>query len=117
MNICTVILHPKGPLPAQWHQNPITRMRETYQKLAEKWPKNSHFSTFYDFLKNCPYDSNEILYSRFTPYYGPLCAISSNSYDWDSSESEGKRPKSTPLPLFLVLLVTICLVAELKLGY
>ena len=26
-----------------------------------------------------------------------FCAISSNSYDWDSSESEGKRPKPTPL--------------------
>ena len=27
-----------------------------------------------------------------------MCAISINSYDWDSSESEGKRPKLTPLP-------------------
>ena len=27
-----------------------------------------------------------------------MCAISINSYDWDSSESEGKRPKPTPLP-------------------
>ena len=33
-----------------------------------------------------------------TPNYGPIMfAISSNSYDWDWSESEGKRPKSTPL--------------------
>ena len=27
-----------------------------------------------------------------------MCAISIISYDWDSSESEGKRPKPTPLP-------------------
>ena len=27
-----------------------------------------------------------------------MCAISINSYDWDSSESEGKRPKPTLLP-------------------
>ena len=53
---------------------------EKQPKLAQKWPKNSHFSTFFDFLKNCPYDSNEIFYSHSTPYYGPLCAISLNSY-------------------------------------
>ena len=60
--------------------------------------KNSHFPTFFDFLKNCPYDSNEIFYSHSTPLYGPLCAISTNSHDWDLSESEGKRPKPTPVP-------------------
>ena len=27
-----------------------------------------------------------------------MCAISIISYNWDSSESEGKRPKPTPLP-------------------
>ena len=27
-----------------------------------------------------------------------MCAISINLYDWDSSESEGKRPKPTPFP-------------------
>ena len=27
-----------------------------------------------------------------------MCTISINSYDWDSSESEGKRSKPTPLP-------------------
>ena len=27
-----------------------------------------------------------------------MCAISKNSDDWDCSESEGKRPKPTPLP-------------------
>ena len=38
------------------------------EKHSQKWPKNSHFSTFFDFLKNCPYDSNEIFYSYSTPY-------------------------------------------------
>ena len=50
--------------------------------------KTAIFRFFFDFLKNCPYDSNEIFYSHSTPYYGPLCTISLNSYDWDSSESE-----------------------------
>ena len=56
---------------------------EKQQKLAQKWPKNSHFPIFFDFLKNCPYDSNEIFYSHSTPYYGPLCAMASKSYGWD----------------------------------
>ena len=85
----TVIIHPKGPLRAQWYQNRITGMCETSPKLAQNWPKNSHFRLFSIFAKT-PYDSNEIFYSHSTPYYCPLCAISSNSYDWDSSESEGK---------------------------
>ena len=59
--------------------------------------KTAIFYFFY-FRKNCPYDSNEILYSPSTPYYGHLCVISSNSFCCDWSESEGKRPKPTPLP-------------------
>ena len=27
-----------------------------------------------------------------------MCAISINLYDWDLSESDGKRPELTPLP-------------------
>ena len=66
---------------------------EKQPKLAQKWPKNSHFSTFFDFLKNCPYDSNEIFYSHSTPYYGPLCAISLNSYGWDVRNIAKFSPK------------------------
>ena len=62
-------------------------------KLAQKWPKNCHFSTFFDFLKNCLYDSNEIFYSHSTPYYGPLCAISLNSYGWDVRNIAKFSPK------------------------
>ena len=124
-------------------------------KMAKKQPFFDFFFFFHShFLKNSPYDSNETFYSHSTPYYGPLraissnsygwnvrnsqnalkngqkktaifrlfiiaktihtirlctvilhhiyygplCAILSNSYDWDSSESEGKRRKPTPLP-------------------
>ena len=61
---CTVILHLMGPLRVQRHQNRMAGMSET----ARISPKNSHFSTFFDFLKNCSYDSNEIFYSYSTPY-------------------------------------------------
>ena len=44
--------------------------REKQPNLAQKWPKKQ---SFFDFLTNCSYDSNE-------------------------SESEGKRLKPTPLP-------------------
>ena len=77
------MLHHIRVLYVQWHQNRMAGMWETYPNLTQKWPKNSHFSTFFDFLKNCPYDSNEIFYSYSTPYYGPLCTISLNSYCWD----------------------------------
>ena len=42
-------------------------------KFSPKMAKKQSFFDFFDFLKNCPYDSNE-------------------------SESEGKRLKPTPLP-------------------
>ena len=65
---------------------------EKQRKLAQKWP-NSHFSIFFDFLKNCLYDLNEIFYSHSTPYYGPLCAISLNSYGWDVRNIAKFSPK------------------------
>ena len=42
---------------------------KTNPKKAKKLP----FFDFFDFRKNCPYNSNEILYSLYTSYYGPLC--------------------------------------------
>ena len=73
-------------------------------KINPKMARNNRFSTFSDFHKNCPYDSNEILYSPSTLYYGPLCVVLSNSYNWDWSESEVKRTKPTPLPHMRLLL-------------
>ena len=61
--------------------------------ISPKWPKNSHFSFFFDFLKNCPYDSNESFYSHSTPYYGSLCAFSLNSYGWDVRNIAKINPK------------------------
>ena len=59
IKFCTVILHPKEPLRAQWHQNCMTGMSET-DKISPKMAKKQPFSTFFDFLKNCPYDWKEI---------------------------------------------------------
>ena len=68
-------------------------------KISPKMAKKqSFFDFFFDFLKNCPYDSNEIFYSHSTPYYGPLCAISLNSYGWDVrniAKISPKRAKKT----------------------
>ena len=58
-------------------------------KMAEKQP----FSTFFDFRKNCSYDSNEILYCHSTSLYSPICAISSNSYDYDVRNIAKINPK------------------------
>ena len=54
-------------------------------KMAKKQP---FFVFFFNYCKNYPYDSNETLYSPCTPYYGPLCVVSSNSYCWDVSNSQ-----------------------------
>ena len=35
-------------------------------KISPKMAKKQRFFDFFDFLKNCPYDSNEIFYSRST---------------------------------------------------
>ena len=62
-------------------------------KISPKMAKKPSFFTFFDFLKNCPYDSIENFYSRFTPYYGPLCAISINSHSWDVRNIAKINPK------------------------
>ena len=47
----TVILHHIRVLYVQWHQNRIAGMRGKQPKLAQKWPKNSHFRLFSLFSK------------------------------------------------------------------
>ena len=38
-------------------------------KISPKMAKKqSFFDSFFDFLKNCPYDSNEIFYSHSTQF-------------------------------------------------
>ena len=70
-----------------WHVRNIAKISP---KMAKK---QSFFDFFFDFLKNCPYDSNEIFYSHSTPYYGPLCAISLNSYGWHVENIAKISPK------------------------
>ena len=70
---------------------------EKQPKCTQKWPKKTAIFRLFIIAKTihtirlCTVILHHI-------YYGPLCAILSNSYDWDSSESEGKRRKPTPLP-------------------
>ena len=68
------------------------------------------FHESFDFLKNCPYDSNEIFYSHSTLYYGPLCAISLNSYGWDVrniAKINQKWPKNRHSLIFSKIVHTI----------
>ena len=74
-----------------WYVRTIAKISP---KMARNSPKTAIFRHF-DFLKNCPYDSNEVFNSHSTACQS---SISITLYDWDSSESEGKRAKPTPLP-------------------
>ena len=62
-------------------------------KISPKMAEKLIFHFFFDFIRNFLYDSNEIFYSHSTPYYGPLCAISLNSYGWDVRNIAQKWPK------------------------
>ena len=55
-------------------------------KINPKMAKNSHFSPSLIFVKTV-----HTIRTKFS-------TDSSKSFDWDSSESEGKRPELTPLP-------------------
>ena len=81
-----------------WHQT-----RKPYDWDLRKKPKlvqNDKKLPILDFFQFSEtfHDLTELLWSLSTLYKGLICAISLKSYDWDSSESEGKRPKPTPLP-------------------
>ena len=58
-------------------------------KISPKWPKNSDVSTFSIFSKTV----HTIRTNFSTPYYGPLCAISLNSYGWDVRNIAKNSPK------------------------
>ena len=62
-------------------------------KINPKMARKRRFPTFFYFVKNSLYDSNEILYSHPTPYYGPLCVISSILYGWDVRNIAKISPK------------------------
>ena len=67
-------------------------------KISPKITKKQSFFDIFRFSQKLSIRFQRNFCSHSTPYYGPLCAITSNSYAWESSESEGKRPKPTPLP-------------------
>ena len=92
------ILHshstPKGaPACAKASKSYGWDMRNIAKISPKMAKKQSFFNFFFDFLKNCPYDSNEIFYSHSTPYYGPFSAISLNSYGWDVRNIAKINPK------------------------
>ena len=73
------------------------------EKHIQNSPKNgqkSHFLIFFRFSQNCSYDSNEILYSHSTPYYGPLGVISWKSYCWDVRNISKINPKMAKKVIF-----------------
>ena len=84
---------PRGALAC-----PMASNSYDWDKQTQNWSKNNQFWTFSNF-SNTLYGLKKLLWSLSTPLNGFLiCAISSNSHDWHSSESEGKRPEPTPLP-------------------
>ena len=65
-------------------------------KVSPKLTKKRPISDFFRFSQTL-HDLKELLWSLSTPYKGLMFSISSKWYDWNSSESEGKRHKPTPL--------------------
>ena len=51
------------------------------------------FHENFKFLKNCPYDSHEILHSHSTPKGAAACAKASKSYGWDVRNIAKISPK------------------------
>ena len=66
-------------------------------KISPKMTKKRPILDFFDVIILF-YGLKELSWSLSTLYKGLICAIPSESYDWDPSESEGKRPNPTPLP-------------------
>ena len=66
-------------------------------KISPKWPKNSDVSTFSISSKTV----HTIRTNFSTPYYGPLCAISLNSYGWDVRNIAKNSPKMAKKQPFL----------------
>ena len=60
----------------------IEIVRLAFEKHSQKYTKT--VLVFFNFLKYRPCGSDERVYSLPTPYRGPLCAMASQSYSWDS---------------------------------
>ena len=89
----TVILHYIRVLYVQRHQKKYGWDVRNIAKISPKMAIKQPFFDFFDFLKNCPYDSNENFYSYSTPYESPICAMASKSYGWDVRNIAKISPK------------------------
>ena len=94
--LCIVILHPKVHPPAS------AMASKSYNcdvgnspNLTENDQKTTTFQPFH-FPENSSYDSNEISYS-FLHHIRFLYVQFYQPFDCDSRESDGKRPKPSPL--------------------
>ena len=63
--------------------NAVFRSRKKFRQHAIVLFFSPHVYMKISFLKNCPYDFNEILHSHSTPKGAPACAKASKSYDWN----------------------------------
>ena len=63
-----------------WNVKNIAKISPRMAKIS---PKTAIFRLFSIFSKTVQTIRTKFLYSHSTPYYGPLCAISINSYGWD----------------------------------
>ena len=71
-NFSTVILHHARFINGQRQQNRLAVILETYPEVAEKWPKNSKFRTFFNSIENS-LRFERFFYSHYTPVEGPIC--------------------------------------------
>ena len=67
-------------------------------KISQKMAKKQPFLNFFRFSQKLFIRFERNFAQSFYTLLWSLCAISSNSYGWDSNESEGNRPKPAPLP-------------------
>ena len=77
---------------------------EKHSQSTQKWPKNSRFRHFLNLAKTVHSIRTKISTVIFYTIVWSMCAISiwrlrtEIPYNWDWSESEGKRLTPTPLP-------------------
>ena len=86
-------------IPSAKAENPHQKHQHHVRVLCVQWHQNRMPSIldFFDFYKYS-LGFERTFWSLYTSHRGLICAISSKSYDWNSSESERKRPKLTLLP-------------------
>ena len=70
-------------------------------KIKRRGTKNQPVFDYFDFHKNCPFDSNEFLYSPSTLYYGLLGVVSSRLNCCDVNNITKVSPKMAKNSQFL----------------